>query len=556
MDTLYTQTAPPAIAWPEPIETTCQMQRRRRPGARASGVHRPDITRSMRLLVASIVEMQTERPHGMITWLAEFFDTSRQTVYTIGEVVVNQATLPLGGATGTAASAAHLDRNGMARAALTLMVLGAMRLRGVQMCLQQLLGCQRSLGWLSGLVDEAGERAGAVIEAADWSGAQEMIAARDELFFGDNAWLLTVDTRSLAIISAHVETHVDAETWGISLALDELRTGNRIVGLAEDAATWYPASVEQARTLLNAPLGLPVQKDVWHLLRHADQTVRDAERIALKRLTTAEEKASVVRPGFTIIRDFEGWEAAHARAERAIDNADGLRLAVGLLREALEIVDPRTGQILERETAEWYLAEIVAYLHSLNSDLAASLAGTIERQQHGLLCFHDWLALNSASWRSEAEDYFEDPDVVDLFERTIARAWHLERAVTNGHWHRREAARRAAARGQDMCQHDEVAQRLSQALYDTLDNTVRTSSACECLNSILRVYIWGRRHFNSRRTAQNWLNLLVLWHNMRTFQRGKRKGSSPFELSGVTVHSPTGEPTDDWLEALGYPEAA
>ena len=37
-----------------------------------------------------------------------------------------------------------------------------------------------------------------------------MIAARDELFFSDNAWLLTVDTRSLAIISGHVEEQVDA----------------------------------------------------------------------------------------------------------------------------------------------------------------------------------------------------------------------------------------------------------------------------------------------------------------------------------------------------------
>jgi hypothetical protein len=108
----------------------------------------------------------------------------------------------------------------MARAALTLLVVGTMQLRATQMCLQSLLGCRRSLGWLSELVDEAGTRAGAVLEAADWSGATEMIAARDELFFGDNAWLLTVDTRSLAIVSGHVEEQVDAETWAVSLALD------------------------------------------------------------------------------------------------------------------------------------------------------------------------------------------------------------------------------------------------------------------------------------------------------------------------------------------------
>jgi len=79
--------------------------------------------------------------------------------------------------------------------------------------------------------------------------------------------------------------------------------------------------------------------------------------------------------------------------ERAVTNTDGLHPAVGLLHEALEIVDRRTGQFLERETAEWYLTKIVAFLHTLESDLAQSLAGTIKRQQHGLVRFHDWLAL-------------------------------------------------------------------------------------------------------------------------------------------------------------------
>jgi len=92
----------------------------------------------------------------------------------------------------------------------------------------------------------------------------------------------------------------------------------------------------------------------------------------------------------------------------------------------------------------------------------------------------------------------------------VARAWHLERAVTNGYAHRRVAARRAAAQVEAMCQHDKIARRLAQALHDALDGTVRTSSACECLNSILRAYVWGRRHFHSRRTAQNWLNLAAL----------------------------------------------
>ena len=43
------------------------------------------------------------------------------------------------------------------------------------------------------------------------------------------------------------------------------------------------------------------------------------------------------------------------------------------------------------------------------------------------------------------------------------------------------------------------------------------------------------------------INMLVLWHNMRVFQRGKRAGQSPFQWAGITTSS------DDWLALLGYP---
>ena len=62
--------------------------------------------------------------------------------------------------------------------------------------------------------------------------------------------------------------------------------------------------------------------------------------------------------------------------------------------------------------------------------------------------------------------------------------------------------------------------------------------------------------YNRTGSAQRFLNLLILWHNMRPFERGKRKGKSPFRLAGVRVFDPDGNETDDWLAALGYPAAA
>ncbi len=276
-------------------------------------------------------------------------------------------------------------------------------------------------------------------------GDERLIVSRDELYMGQLAWLLTVDTASYAILSGHVETEADAETWALSLALDAVKIGGRIEAIAEDGAKCYGLSVRLVESLLDSPFRPDVRKDHWHLLRQARRTLRDADRIALKHLETAERKASQVRPGLMQIRDFAGWEEAHARAERA---------------------------------------------------------------------------------------------------------------VTNGHRHRRDSARRAAAHVQALCHADPVAQHLAECLHVLLDGTVRTSAASENVNSILRAYLWGRRHFRDRRTAQNWLNLLVLWYNLQIFERGKRAGTTPFQLAGVTVRRPDGQPTDNWLEALGYATAA
>jgi hypothetical protein len=47
--------------------------------------------------------------------------------------------------------------------------------------------------------------------------------------------------------------------------------------------------------------------------------------------------------------------------------------------------------------------------------------------------------------------------------------------------------------------------------------------------------------------VQFYLNLFVLWHNVRVFELGKRQGKSPYQLAGMDPG------TDYWLILLGYP---
>jgi hypothetical protein len=507
----------------------------------------------MRLLVASLVQLGEARPHGAISWLAETLRTSRQTIYDIGHrAEAHPAATPAP----TESAPTGADRTTLARAALVLLVVGAMHLRGVEYALWALLGRRRSLGWLAELVDEAGTRAGQALARADWSGASSMIVARDELYFDKLAFLVTIDTASLAVVSGHVETGADAERWAVSLALDEVRTGHRIVGLVEDAARYFPASVGLSAELLDAPFRLVVQKDTWHLLDAAAQAVTDADRRALRLLASAEHTASQVAPGlWRLRRPGATGQAEHRAAEAAIDEADALRRAVDLLAEALSVVDATSGAILDRETAEWYLQAIVAYLDERGGAIGQALAGRIHDQAPALLSFHDWLELDLEPWRDRARAHFGEAQVAEIFERAVARAWQRARAVTNGHRPRR-VAERAAAHVASLCQNDPVACDLARQLHDRLEGVVRSSSAVECFNGLLRAYLWGRRHLQDRRTAQNWLNLLILWHNMRPFARGKRAGQSPYQLADVRMLDPEGNETLDWLTAIGYPAAA
>ena len=67
----------------------------------------------------------------------------------------------------------------------------------------------------------------------------------------------------------------------------------------------------------------------------------------------------------------------------------------------------------------------------------------------------------------------------------------------------------------------------------------RTSSSIECLNSLLRPFLHGRKH-----VSQGFLDLFRFYHNTHQFVRGQRAGSSPLELAG-------GLRIDDPLAFLG-----
>ncbi len=307
-----------------------------------------------------------------------------------------------------------------------------------------------------------------------------------KLYDGEFAFLPMVDPRSTAIVSGEVVERVDADTWALALADGAQVTDYRIEGVVEDAATHFAPSLEGARKLLDAPRGLTVQKDHWHLLRHAGAAVRAVERRSMKFLEAAEAMATRQANGWWLNRHFDGWKAAHERADHALDRDQAMRDAVSLLGPALELVDARTDALLDRETAEWYLDLILDGLKDIGVTEATDLAEMIERQRPDLLTYHDWLACGLPGWRRSAREHFGDDEVAGYFERVILRSWRLELAVTNGRHTQRAAAERARTLLAGLCLGDASASALAADLSAALDHAVRASSIVECVNGLLR----------------------------------------------------------------------
>lgn len=515
-----------------------------------------------RALVGTLVNQPT-RAWGLVTELAHILAVSRETIYTIAERIREGVLVRPNGRraaqmkpptpVASAPATVQVTSNRIKRTVLTNVLPGGMAIRPQIESLKVALDTQRSEGWISELILEAGARAGRKLDEINLAPLGAVVTARDELYFDDLAFLLHVEPRHFVIVSGYVEASCDAATWGVALQLDHHTRGLQIQGLAEDAAKMYPASLREAE------LSVPVQKDVWHIEAHTGQAVIDLERLALKALAHAETlPRQMIKDG---AQDdplrLAAWLQADAEAERLVDLSDRVRRLRGHLCDALEMVDWRSGEIRDRQINAWLLNEVLSELRTLPHPRVAKLVTYLEGQQDEMLTFLDWLELNLAPWQRQLAQQFPDDTQRRFLQATVARAWRLNRAVANGHTSFRAQAQFATDLLAELIADDPAAVKLAEALFNILESVVRTSCAAETVNSILRPYLTVKRSFQSRATAQAWLNLFCLWFNMHLLKRSKRRHAepplSPYQYAGIKVYTDAGCETLDWLEAIGYP---
>jgi len=541
--TVYTEATNTSPHWDEPIETIWQGLGG---SAAVPGQRRTDLGISERLFIGAVMNLPPKaRPWGMVSWLGEIYQTSRPTLYHIGEQVKES----LLGARGKLVEPKCSERPGVAatrvsdrrlkRTMLTFTLPGKVSGRNMEECLQAAFDCGRSNGTVSSLLHEAGQRAGEVLARVDHRSLGEVVLARDEIFRGRQPNLLLVEPHTLTITGLYATNDREAETWGCALLLTQDR-GVQIRGLAEDGCIPYAASCRAAG------LDTSIQRDVWHALEDAHHILRDLERETFHALNTLEKQEKSLRKRWQE-PIFEQWVAQTEQGERLLAQCSSLRFWYESLWDAVELGDWRSGELRDRAINAWLMQETLNGLRAIDHPRVQKLVDRLSEASDDLLAFLDLFTPTLERWQQRLSAHFTDPAWAAFFQATVARTWRLEHALRNGHRSFAQAAFQSRQLLTEFIADDPTAHHLAQDLLALLESVVRTSCAAEAVNSVLRPFLENRRECTDQTSRQLFLNLFTLWFNMHPFDRGPRAGKSPYQLAGIDLG------TDDWLTLLGYP---
>jgi hypothetical protein len=359
------------------------------------------------------------------------------------------------------------------------------------------------------------EAAAAAVNA-EWQPAVGEGLAGDELFAYGQPQLLVVGNESLFIYALTAQAHRDGATWGgVLVALPDSPQ------FASDAGTGLAVGVAEA--------GYAHQLDWDHLLRPLWHQAAQLERRAYAKLAALEERARKFEQAHTekrLQQHLRQWEKLDAAAEEAITRYDQFEVLARQVDAEFAMIDLTTGQLRDPETSRARLEALGAQIQALPGRACHKLGTDLINWAQGLVSYLPRLA-DALTPLIQA---FGQPAI-----QALSRLWQVEADLQRGHLAPSQRQTREHIWHTSL---DEAAHRLAEqplfvafdALAACLGRIWRGSMAAECVNSLLRPWLDGRKHAD-----QGTLELFRFLHNTHTFDRGKRAGSSPAELVGILL---------------------
>jgi hypothetical protein len=342
-----------------------------------------------------------------------------------------------------------------------------------------------------------------------------LVGCLDEIFFHGRPVLVGIEPASMTWFLGQKAHDRSGATWAKALhdwtAL-EFVTADAGTGLQAGIATVQQRRREQGQTPLENGL------DVFHTTQEARRVLRlswtDVERCweraeaSTRRVGQAQRQGLDARGAAVAAR--HAWERAEAAFRQYERVEAGWKRAHG----ALAVFRP-DGRLNERA---WAQEQIAVALHVLSGREWSKVRGSLRAE--GTLTFLDRLHRQLREAVPDAQ-----------LRGGLVRLWWLrrQRSRTNTTGVVVGAGHVAHLVQQVVCHKVDAIWRESYAaVARVLRQTVRASSAVECMNRVLRMH--QSRH---RAVNQGLLDLKRLYWNCRESREGKRRRHSPYELLGV-----------------------
>ena len=454
-------------------------------------------------IVSEMMLPVKERGWGRVTELARIHGVSRTRLYQLKEVVHDGFTTALTPKNpGPQVSNQELRVNeALIKKAISTFPLVKGSVRDIQIGLELLFGVQRSVGYISQTLQEAGARAAQY--NAQVVAQQPVLAEADEIFQGRHPCLTVVDGYSFLLMNLTPAEARDETSWGVTF-LELAEQGYAFQDVVADGARGIAAG------LAATGWGFDIRPDLFHLLHEAHPISKRLEYKAYQAIEAADQSrlvaAAAQQPSRKRGRPVQAKLSVPEAEEMETNTIETLDLWLWLLQEVRLALEPITplGHICAPQVARGNIETAIELMAELKREDILKFAHKLHNYLEDLIVPLVELENRLAPTRNTLSD--ED-------ERLITFIWQ-QRQELDSPW-------------MEMFPVDWQA--TVHAFDEALSLFHRASSLAESIHA------WVRPYLQIHRGMPQWLApLLQLFWNQHSFQRGKRAGSTPVELAGLS----------------------
>jgi hypothetical protein len=364
----------------------------------------------------------------------------------------------------------------------------------------------------------AGKAAGEVLKRLDQScKTLVLVGCLDEIFFHRRPVLVGIEPKSMVWFLGRKSDNRQGSTW-----FSQLQPWTSLSYVVSDAGSGLQAGIAQMQRQQRANGQPPLERglDVFHTKKEAQRILNVIWQRVERCWEQAEAASRAIekkrQQGISVRGATYPERMAWKKATLAFHLYERKEAAWKRVEQALEVFRP-DGQLNDRAWAE---KQVAWALRQLSGSAWSKVRRLLQTRE-------------TFTFLDRLHDQLAQLSLPDALRDRLVHLWWLRRQ-------RPSKSNEAAVGG-----YRDLAPLMQQLLVQKMDpnwrqsyrrvatvlsQTVRASSAVECMNSVLRMH--QSRH---RTMTQGMLDLKRLYWNTRVFSGGLRKGHCPYEHLGLEL---------------------